>query len=255
MRLRTVFSAVMTAGMALALVSLGCGGAQDEPTRMSRPLESGEVLSSKQAAPPSEDEPPAATRQQLKECIKLRSADQWSERSFAVQFDAKATELGQVAEVKLRDTTMRDPDLMECLRQAIATTTIPERALRKPSVRPFSGGERMTREQRGPIGSESASQNPLVWVIAIVVDEVGVTAIIEVGIGIIAAVGILSTPRKPSPKDECTDKYTDCMDSPLGKMVVDVYGKTLCATCNERCIDKGEWPSAVKMTHRWHSCR
>ncbi len=184
-----------------------------------------------------------------------RTAEQWSERSYAVQFDAKATDEGEVTEVKIRDTTMRDPEVVECLRQAIATTTIPERALRKPSVRPFSGGERMTREQRGPIGSDSESQNPLVWVIAIVVDEVGVTAIIEVGIGIIAAVGILSTPRKPSPKDECTDKYTDCMDSPLGKLVLDVYGKTLCETCRSLCQSDGAWPSAVKMTHRWYSCR
>ena len=119
-------------------------------------------------------------------------------------------------------------------------------------LRPFSGGERMMREQRGLLGSES--QNPLVWVIAIVVDEVGVTTIIEVGIGIIAAVGILATPRKPSPKDECADKYSDCMDSPLGKLVVDVRGKTLCESCRSLCQADGAWPSGVR-AQRWHSCR
>lgn len=112
----------------------------------------------------------------------------------------------------------------------------------------------MTREQRGPIGSESESQNPLVWTIAIVVDEVGVTTLIEVGIGIIAAVGILSTPKKPTPKDECADKYSDCMDSPLGKVDVDVYGKSLCATCRDEGARYGGWPAGVR-AQRWHLCR
>lgn len=254
MQVRTVFSVVMTAGLTLAFVPLGCGGAQDEASRMSRPLEIGAVQSPKQPEPRNEDEPPTATREKVKECIKLRTAEQWAERMYAVQFDAKATDQGEVTEVKVRDATMHDPEVVECLRQAIAATTIPERALRKPAVRPFSGGERMMREQRGPIGSESGSQNPLVWAFAIVVDEVGVTTLIEVGIGIIAAVGILATPRKPSPKDECTDKYTDCMASPLGRLVVDVYGKTLCATCRSLCQRDGAWPSGVK-ARRWYSCR
>ena len=109
------------------------------------------------------------------------------------------------------------------------------------------------REQRGLLGSES--QNPLVWVIAIVVDEVGVTTIIEVGIGIIAAVGILATPRKPSPKDECADKYTECMDSPLGRLQVNVRGETVCATCEKICIREGGWPMGFKPTGPWQTCR
>lgn len=254
MGVRMMFSGVMTAWLPLTFVLLGCGGVQDEPSRPSRPLEIGVVQSSKQPEPRNEDEPPTATREKVKECIKLRTAEQWAERSYAVQFDAKATDQGKVTEVKIRDTTMPDAEVVECLRQAIATTTIPEHALRKRSVRPFSGGERMMREQRGLVGSESESQNPLVWAFAIVVDEIGVTTLIEVGIGIIAAVGILATPKKPTPKDECTDKYSECMDSPLGNLQMNVRGETVCATCRRRCVEIGAWPSGVKLTHRWQTC-
>ena len=250
MNVRTVFSGVLVTGLTLAFVPLGCGGAQEEPAMVARPSETGAL----HALQNQRDgfEPPEATRQALKGCIKLR-AGQWSERSYAVLMDAKATDHGDMSEVSIRGTTIRDDDVVECLRQSIAAMTIPEQELRRRSSRPFSGGERMTREQRGPIGSDS--QNPVGWAIVFVIEEVGVDVLIEVGVGIIAAVATLAIPKKTPPDDECLDKYVACMDSLLGNLQMDVHGKSLCATCKELCDRDGAWPSGVKGTHRWYWCR
>ena len=250
MDVRTVFSGVLVTGLTLALVPLGCGGAQEEPAMVARPSETGAL----HALQNQRDgfEPPEATRQALKGCIKLR-AGQWSERSYAVLMDAKATDHGDMSEVSIRGTTIRDDDVVECLRQSIAAMTIPEQELRRRSSRPFSGGERMTREQRGLIGSDS--QNPVAWALVLVVEEVGVDVLIEVSVGIIAAVATLVMPKKTPPDDECLDKYVACMDSRLADLVVDKRGTSLCHTCRLRCDNDGGWPSAVKVTQRWHSCR
>ena len=250
MYVRAMFSSVMAAGLTLAFMTFGCGGAQEEPRGVSRPLEIGTVHSS--ANQSEEVAFSEAIRQQLKACID-RPAGQWSERSYAVQFDAKANDRGDMVEVKIRNTTMRDDEVVECLRKAIAAMTVPEDALRPREVRPFSGGERMMRERRGPMGN-SESENPFVLLGPFIVEAVGIEVIIEVGVMMIAAVGTLVEARQP--KDECLDKYEACMDTPLGSLVVDKWGHSVCETCREICKKKngGEWPSGVKLTHRWQTC-
>ncbi len=249
MRLRTVFSGAVV-GLLLAVGSFGCGGAQEDYTVVSRPQETGAI----DAAPVQRDEVElsAATRRQLKACIDQR-AGQWTERSHAVQIDAKANERGGIQEVKLRDTTLRDDQVEICLLQAIAAMTIPEHALRLRSSRPFSGGEQMQRERRGPMGSSNA-ETPWVLLGPFVVEAIGVDVIIEVTVVIIAVVGTIVRPRK-KPKDECAEKYSECMDTPLGNRQVDKPGHSLCETCRQTCVNDEAWPWAVKVTQRWESCR
>lgn len=109
----------------------------------------------------------------------------------------------------------------------------------------------MTREQRAPLGSESDSSNP--FVLWMVVEAVGVETLIEVGVGIIAVIGTIVL--KQDPKDECAAKYSNCMDSPLGNLVVDKHRHSLCETCRDRCVKEGGWPMAVLGFRKWHSCR
>ncbi len=251
MYVRAMFSSVMAAGLTLAFMTFGCGGVQEEPRGVSRPLEIGTVHSS--ANQSEEVAFSEAIRQQLKACID-RPAGQWSERSYAVQFDAKANDRGDMVEVKIRNTTMRDDEVVECLRKAIAAMTVPEDALRPREVRPFSGGERMMRERRGPIGN-SESENPFVLLGPFIVEAVGMEVIIEVGVMVIAAIATIVDPKKKDPKDECADEYTECMASPLGRLQVNKWGETVCATCQKICNRKGGWPLGVELTGRWQSCR
>jgi hypothetical protein len=249
MDVRTVFLGVVAAGLTLPLVVAGCGGAQEEYRAVSRPVETSATYP---LAPQRDEvEVSAAIRRQLKACIDLR-AGQWSERSYAIQYDAKANDRGEMVEIKLRGTTMQDDDVVGCLQQVIAAMTLPENALRSRSSRPFSGGERMKREQRGLVGS-SDSENPLVLLGPFIIEAVGVEVIIEVGIGIIAAVGTLVWPLK-LPKDECLDKYVACMDSPLGNLQVEIHGTSVCATCKGLCERDGGWPMGFKPTGPWQTC-
>jgi hypothetical protein len=128
-----------------------------------------------------------------------------------------------------------------------------ERALHSRSSRPFSGGERMMREQRGLIGS-SDSENPIVLLGPFIVEAVGAEVLIQVWVGFLAAVGTLVLPK--STKEVCLDKYEACMDSPLGNLVVDKHGHSVCHTCWNVCLNKmGQWPLGVILTNRWQSCR
>jgi hypothetical protein len=255
MEVHTVFSGAVAAGLTLTLTSLGCGGAQEESTVVYRSLEIGAIH-----APPNQSEEvelPEATRQQIKACMDRR-AGQWSERSYAVQYDAKATDRGAMVEVKLRDTTLHDDEVEGCLRRAIAAMTVPEhaveQALRSRSSRPVSGGERMNRERRGPLGS-SDSENPLVLLGPFIVEAIGVEVLIETGVMIVAAIGTLVEWKKKDPKDECLDKYVACQDTPLGNLVVDKWGHTVCETCRSLCQKDGFWPSGFQRTQGWQTCR
>ena len=247
MGLRTVFSGVAGLGLALALVPLGCGGAQDDYTVIEHPSVAAE------AGRPQADELPEEIRRPLITCIQ-QHAGSWSGRSFAVRYDAKANQDGVMQEVTLRSTTLPDGGLEGCLRQVIATMTMPEQALRKRSSGPFSGGERMMRERRGPLG-DSESSNPLVLLGPIIVEAVSVEVIIEVSVGIIAAIGTILQPKK-DPKEECLDRYVECMDTYFAGKDGPVKGTSRCAWCQKVCNDNnGVWPLTVSATVGTRSCQ
>ncbi len=238
MKTRTIFSGVAAAGLTLAFMPVGCGAAQDNYEVLSRPSEQASAFVGQGSGIPD------VTARELKGCIEHGAAR--LPKSSAVRFDVEPNDAGQVVKIALRKSTVNDADVEGCLRQAIADMTVPMR-----SSGPVSGGERMTREQRAPLGSESDSSNP--FVLWMVVEMVGVDVIIEVGVGAIAAVGTLVTSKRK--KNMCRDKYEECMDTPLGNVSVDVKGTTLCATCLKFCVDNGAWPPAVLVTSGWESCR
>lgn len=227
------------------MVPLGCGGASEDYTVIDG------HRTSEPASPPDPVQVQAAeVRRPLKACL-VEHAGPWPERSYRVHYDAKADQGGTMHEVKLRNTTLTDPDVEGCLRWVITSMTVPDELLRKRSSRPFSGGERMTREQRGALG-DSESSNPLVLLGPMIVEAVGVEVIVEVTVGIIAAIGTILKP--PSPKDECIAKYAECMGSPLGRIQVDVRGITACASCQKQCLRDGSWPAGFEITKRWQTC-
>lgn len=110
------------------------------------------------------------------------------------------------------------------------------------------------REQRGPLGNND-SQNPIAWALFLVLEGVEVEISIDVLIGALVAVGTLAMPRRKDPDEECLDKYVACQATPLGKLQVDVYGKTVCASCYTLCLDEGTWPSGFGKTRGWQTCR
>lgn len=244
MHIQAVSSGVVVAGLTLATIPLGCGAAQEEYTVVERPHD--------QAANEShKDEPSAEVRQQIETCFKQHQGP-WSQRKYSAHYKANANDRGALGNVELQKTTLDDA-LEVCVRKVIATTTIPEDVLRSGSSRPFSGGERMQREQRALVGSNE-SQNPIAWVFVIALEAVEIDVVVQVFVGAIAAVGTLAQPRK-NPKDECTDKYDACIDTPLGSIQIDKRGTTVCASCLKRCVADEFWPSGFEITNGWQTCR
>lgn len=244
MRIQTVSSGIVAAGLTLAIVPLGCGAAREEYTVVERPHD--------QAANESpKDEPSAEIRQQIETCFKEHKGP-WSHRKYSAHYKANSNDRGALGNVELQETTL-DDELERCVRKVIATTTIPEDVLRSGSSRPFSGGERTQREQRALVGSNE-SQNPIAWAFVIALEAVEFDVVVQVFVGAIAAVGTLAQPRK-DPKDECIDTYDRCMETPLGRIQVDIKGTTVCASCLDRCIAQELWPSGFKILNRWQTCR
>ncbi len=242
MKTRTIFSGVAAAGLTLAVTPLGCGAAHEEYELVSRPSEQASASVGQGSGIPD------VTARELKSCIE-HGAERLP-KSSAVRFDVEPNDAGQVVKIALHKSTMQDPEVEGCLRQAIAEMTVP---MRSPG--PVSGGEHMTREQRGPIGSESDSSNPIVlW---IVVEAVGVETLIEVGVGIIAVIGTLVLPREKSPREKCQEPYGDCLMSSVASRRGSVHGHTLCLWCFEACVGNGgTWPASVPGIGKnvWHSC-
>ena len=243
MRIQLASAGLVAAGLTLAIIPLGCGAAQEEYLVVERPShEATDEL--------RKDDLSAEVRGQVENCFKLHKGP-WSQRKYSAHYKANSNERGVLRDVELQKTTL-DDDLEVCVRKVIATITIPEAALRSGSSRPFSGGERMQREQRALVGSNE-SQNPIVWAFAIALEAVEFDVVVQVVVGAIAAVGTLAQPRK-NPKDECIDKYDACMDTLLGRIQVDKRGTTVCASCLNLCIAQKLWPSGFEITNRWQTC-
>ena len=115
----------------------------------------------------------AATIRRAQQCLD-RYRGRLSERSYAVQYNASATDTGHVVRVDLRDATLKDSEVEGCFRDAIAAMVVPPEALGLRLSGPVSGGETLTRERRIPLGSESGSENPFVFFIPFILETVGV---------------------------------------------------------------------------------
>jgi hypothetical protein len=250
MRTHKIFSSLIAAGLALAFISLGCGAAQDDYTVVYRSQETGDTNSdSAQQNQKPELEP--TIRRQAEACL-TKHIGQLSRRTYGLRYDAKADEEGTIAEINLRNTTLPRA-VEECLRQVIIEMNVAESALRPHSPRPISGGERMTRERRGPLG-ESESQNPLVLLGPFIVEAVGIEVIVEVFFGVLAGVATIAGPNK-NQKKRCIEQYVACQDTPLGRIQVDVHGSSVCDTCRRNCTKEGSWPLGFEATWGWQTCR
>lgn len=162
---------------------------------------------------------------------------------------------GKILQVNLKDSTLQDSEIEGCFRAVIGAMKIPEEALELRSSGPVSGGERRRREQRAPMASESES--PRIFLGPMIVEAVGIEVIIQVGVGIIAAVATLVDTTEKNPKDRCRDHYVSCMDTPLGSMRMgEKKGASRCEWCRKKCQDNGgDWPLTVDAAVGQRSCK
>lgn len=239
-------SVLLFSGLALTLSSVGCGGGNEDYVVVSRPIEQ---LSEGQRRPP---EAPEATVLQAKDCLRRHVAS-LSEKSYALQYRVGMDDQGKILQVDLQDSTLENAEVEACFGKVIAAMQVPKEALELRSSRPFSGGERMNRERRGPIGSES--KPGIVWLGPIIVEMVGIEVIIQVGLGVIAAVATIVDTTDKEPRDECQEHKSNCLASALQSRPGSLRGSSMCLWCEEQCKKNGGvWPTKVTgvgPTPRW----
>lgn len=169
-----------------------------------------------------------------------QNASSLSERSYALRYDVRLNERGDVVDSRLRTSNLQNTDAQGCISRVIAAMSVPDEAIQMRS-RPVSGGERMMREQRATLNSES--ENPLVFLAPWVIEAVGIDMIVQVGVGIIAAIGTIATSPK---RDECQERYMDCLMTDKGSQWGSVPKHSVCLWCRDSCKGNGGvWPASV----------
>lgn len=216
-----------------AVMPLGCGGAQEDYVVISRPSDS------TSAEPSPENRFRENTARAFRVCLE-QHAPSLSERSYALRYDVQLNDRGNVVRSQLRTSNLQNAGAEGCISRVIAAMAVPDDAIHMRS-RPVSGGERMMREQRAMLNSES--ENPLVLLAPWVIESVGIDMIVQVGVGIIAAIGTIATSPK---RDECQERYMDCLITDKGSQWGSVPKHSVCLWCRDSCKGNGGvWPASV----------
>ncbi len=230
---RAVGAACWILVSAWAVLPLGCGGANEDYVVISPPSES------RSAEPSIEERFRENAAQAFRACLE-QNASSLSERSYALRYDVQLNDRGDVVDSRLRTSNLQNTDAQGCISRVIAAMSVPDEAIQMRS-RPVSGGERMMREQRATLNSES--ENPLVFLAPWVIEAVGIDMIVQVGVGIIAAIGTIATSPK---RDECQERYMDCLMTDKGSQWGSVPKHSVCLWCRDSCKGNGGvWPASV----------
>ena len=237
MQLRMACSGVLAVGLALGLVPLGCGGAEEEYTVVNHPQS--------EASAVNEWTVPEPVVEQLRGCVK-EHASELKTHSHDAKFELKVTERGDVQGVKVRSSTLHHDAMESCMMQALATLSIPPSVLPMRSSEPFSGGE-STRHDKGPLGVVQAAGAVVIF-----------GPIILIAAGVTLGVYILATSNEEV-RDEVLDaakrtkKVNKLCDAAFAVCqandwqpdwnIEDFGPKKDCGSCREECrYNNGFWP-------------
>ena len=145
-------------------------------------------------------EVPEETARDMKACVEAMKEPS-AEPSYAFQYNLGASEQGKVLEVKLHDSTLREPSLEACFEGALRAMAVPKDALGLRGTKPFSGGE-STYSSRADVGIVQAAAAPIAM-LPIILVAAGVT--IVVGVTIYVATEAITE------KERCKKVKADCL--------------------------------------------
>ena len=154
MKRRYVVGNLVACAIVATTMALGCGGAQEEPLHVRH-----ESPPQSMTEPDSAIETPAATVREMTACVEAMNHPS-AAPSHAFQYNLGTNEEGQVLEVNLRDSTLREPSLEACFKRALAAMDVPKNVLRSRGSKPFSGGE-SSYSPRAELGIVQAAAAPI----------------------------------------------------------------------------------------------
>ncbi len=236
MLIRSTCSAIVAAGLTLAVVPLGCGGAQQEEYR------SAAFPQQDSLSPADAWVMPEAVVEQLRGCVK-KHASELRTYSHETRFDLTVTNDGAVNGIKIRSSTLHHEAIESCLTGALEGLSIPPSMFPvRSSSQPFSGGESM-RHSRAPLGVVQAA-GAVVVLAPIVIVAAGVT--LGVYILAVAAEETIEAVKRNRKLDTMCQGYLDhCVANrrqpPWNREMFGDWKQ--CEACFGYCLDKKYWPT------------
>lgn len=232
MLIRSMFSAIATASLTIAMVPLGCGGAQEEYPH----------------APQSQQETSSATNEwvmpeavveQLRGCVKQHASDLRT-YSHETKFDLTVNNDGAVKGIKIRSSTLHHEAMESCLTGALAGLSIPPSMFPvRASSEPFSGGESM-RDMRGPLGIAQAAGG-LVALGPLILIAAGVTLGVYVAV-VVTEETIEAVRRTQKLESMCQALLNQCLGDKWLPPGHDFGTEKDCGSCYGICTKRGYWP-------------
>ena len=244
MKVRTVFSSVKAAGLALALMPLGCASSIEAP-------ESGHVVTG------DELRVPRTTAVRLQECLETYQ-DEISSSYSAIRYRVNVDKHGRVVDVATNDIPKSAPDFAACTRVSLRDMNVPDRALRRGPGQSVGSTNNQTPAARGAMG------DVLVSGAEVVLEELAVTAggiTMLFTISIVLAVSGVSDIVEAIDEDlenkrYCDEMRTQCLHTYRSNEFGPKHGHSRCQACYNECRGAGGvWPSIVWLGGRPRSCK
>lgn len=182
---RLALSLGLSLSLGFAFTPLGCGGKQkvvDYAPADGRP------------------EVPDGIKEELTDCVK-RGVGRLSDSHYAIMFNVRADDDGDVSSVEIEDSLMGDRAIESCMRRALQGMTVPSsiRAMRSSRA----DGEGVVAP-----GSRALVGNPLVLGGATV--ALGPVVIVAAGVTVLVAVTIYLVSEMSKPSDMADEEYERC---------------------------------------------
>lgn len=170
---------------------------------------------------------PEWTTREMKACVEA-IAPGVTASSHAFQYNLGANEQGAVVDVKLHDSTLREPSLEACFARALSAMRVPNDALWLRSSKPFSGGESLS-SSRADTGFVQALAAPIA-LLPIVLVASGLTILVGVTI-YVASEALKERQRCKEVLAFCIAKCTE-EAIPSGSLSGDPFFK-----CRRQCLE------------------
>jgi hypothetical protein len=182
---RLALSLGLNLSLGVAFMPLGCGGKQKA------------VDYATADGPP---EVPDGIKEELTACVE-RGVGRLSDSHYAIMFDVRADDDGDVRSVEIHDSILPDRAMESCMRRALQGMTVPSSIRAMRSSR--SDGEGVVAP-----GSRALVGNPLVLGGATV--ALGPVVIVAAGVTVLVAVTIYLVSEMSKPSDMADEEYERC---------------------------------------------
>lgn len=209
-----------------SLLPSGCGGSQDDYVVVSQPRATSTAVAT--------DVESKVLIQRLEDCAK-RGGVAHNESSYAIQFDVEATPDGKVTSVKLRDSTLGDQALENCMIHGFDDLVLPPAAIGVRFSEPFSGGEQSRNViDRDKLGVVQAAAGGVIAIGPFVIAVGAVYILTQVTVQVVVP-AVQTAIRRKKRESACQKLWESCINFAPTQCLKQSAGKSFCTLCWERC--------------------